>query len=95
MNVRHAAALALVGWYLMVPPMHDAKWYGVERAAKFPVSRWEPLPSYDSALECESGKLWFQQKAKKDEHKSESDHAFYGYMLQAQCIASDDPRLKP
>jgi hypothetical protein len=28
MNLRHAAALALVGWYLMVPPMYKPDSYG-------------------------------------------------------------------
>jgi hypothetical protein len=37
MKPRHVAALALVGWYLMVPPL---------------VPQWTILDSFDSAEEC-------------------------------------------
>jgi hypothetical protein len=59
-NLRRAAALALVGWYLMVPPLtedghpaqmsgpirRDSAW-GVE--VNTPFSKWELIGTYDSA----------------------------------------------
>ena len=51
MKSRHAAALALVGWYLMLPPMHQSGilfrlWYGH-------LADWTVVNSFDSAKECE------------------------------------------
>jgi|SRR5713101_6058180 len=49
MNLRHAAALALVGWYLLRPP-------GPNNGApdfKAPLSRWTYSGSFDSAKGCE------------------------------------------
>ncbi len=44
MNLRHAAALTLVGWYLMVPP---------ESGMKLPISQWEHVGSFDKIDDCE------------------------------------------
>ena len=42
MNLRHAAALALVGWYLMVPPFSKTDQYGNTHAdPSAPLSEWE------------------------------------------------------
>jgi len=61
MNPRHAAALALVGWYLMVPPLmtpcpskHPPKhppplnFWG-----DAPLSRWDTVRSFNRAGDCE------------------------------------------
>ena len=85
MKLRHATALALVGWYLMVPPMNS--WPGlpwIDRDA--PLSRWTTSAMFDSAKDCEIAR-------EKHEHayalavKSTIDDG-------AVCIASDDPRFK-
>jgi hypothetical protein len=44
MNPRHAAALALVGWYLMVPPMYQHH----EIDDKAPLSQWRIIQSFDT-----------------------------------------------
>jgi len=49
MKSRHAAALALVGWYLMIPPMG----LHVEVEYNAPLSQWDMMGSFDSADECE------------------------------------------
>jgi hypothetical protein len=52
MNPRHAAALVLVGWYLMVPPIELTR--SGERAFNFyaPVSQWYCWDFYQTAREC-------------------------------------------
>jgi hypothetical protein len=57
MRLCHVAALALVGWYLMVPPPYFEKyatslglWQVNEDA---PISQWGTVRNYDSASECE------------------------------------------
>ena len=54
MNLRHAAALALVGWYLMMPPW-TTSWFSTtkRRNDSAPISQWETLRSFDSAELCE------------------------------------------
>ena len=51
MKLRHAAELALVGWYLMVPPIPLNR-FRVDIDA--PSSKWEHYQSFDSAEDCES-----------------------------------------
>jgi hypothetical protein len=92
MKLRHAAALALLGWYLMVPiPGNDPI---PDPASSF--SKWVNIHSFDSAKQCEDGRLniirvgagggpqlmgYPEQEVKK-------------VLLLSQCIASDDPRLE-
>jgi hypothetical protein len=69
MNLRHTAALALVGWYLMVPrvsydpqiPEHDKGYSGwtsccLNNDGTPDFSRWDTVKSYDTAAECEDAR---------------------------------------
>jgi hypothetical protein len=91
MNLRHAAALVPVRWYLMAPPpdRKDEQSYRVHWATAAPLSQWETASSYDSARECERS---FQARLAHAEEDSPEAAKFVGAF---QCIASDDPRLKP
>jgi hypothetical protein len=52
MNLRHAAALALVGWYLMIPAMvHKEDWPSVNRPTA-PLSEWFTWNWFDTADAC-------------------------------------------
>jgi hypothetical protein len=86
MKLRHAAALALVGWYLLVPPQTRTWWIGPERYDDAtPLSRWTIERSFDQAEACEAARSATQEQA--------GDAAIR--MRHAACVASDDPRLKP
>jgi hypothetical protein len=51
MKRHHAAALALVGWYLMVPPTQSAN-----HVDPFvPLSKWIVLKAFDTATACNDG----------------------------------------
>lgn len=60
MKPRHAAALALVGWYLLapVPPAKDRGYWGRLQDLIFgtsehaPVSQWNQLGVFDTAEKC-------------------------------------------
>ncbi len=85
-KLRHTAALALMGWYLFVPPQTRFWWIGEQRyddAA--PLSRWTLDRSFDKAAGCEAARLASQEQT--------GDAAIR--MGHAVCVASDDPRLKP
>ena len=90
MKLRHAAALALVGWYLMVPPIVDGR-----AVIDAPVSKWIVNTPFDSARECDKAQAILVVKAKGDLEKRLWDDAVAVTFTQAQCIATDDPRLKP
>jgi hypothetical protein len=78
MNSRHAAALTLVGWYLMLLPNS-----GPGIATISPPVWSATRHSYDTAKECEHARA----KAVIRPNPTQTDLAFY-------CIASDDPRLR-
>jgi hypothetical protein len=61
MNLHHAAALALVGWYLMVAPP-DADYLLVTSA---PVSKWIILQRFDAAKNCEEERTLKIEQADK------------------------------
>jgi hypothetical protein len=112
MKLRHAAALALVGWFLMMPPLLKKS---VDLTAPF--SRWVTVNSYDTSKQCEDEKASIQDAApenlsqlksqlkglgikddpadNKERLKIAHDMYFDEVVVPlAQCIASDDPRLK-
>ena len=100
MNLRHAAALALVGWYLMLPPEQGGPGQFNIHA---PLSQWSLEGSFDTVDDCKRGQQdglgkWFSagEDAIKHAQTKERDKdllmvAWYNY---GECIASDDPRLK-
>lgn len=57
MNLRHAAALVLVGWYLMIPPLivppPSENPPPLSTDDKAPLARWDISRSFDRADECE------------------------------------------
>ena len=93
MKPRHAAALALVGWYLMVPPME-----GDHTNPSAPFSRWRMTAgSFDAASECRKAlddSTRDAIKALKDPHILPFTREASLQFLDAACVASDDPRLK-
>jgi len=83
----HAAALALVGWYLMVPPTSRDFPMG---NADAPLSQWAKRPTtYRDKAECEH--VLDQQRRLWNAKNKQVKVRFY---KQAQCVAIDDPRLK-
>jgi hypothetical protein len=104
MNLRHAAMLALVGWYLMVPPYNDN--FVVNTHA--PLSQWQVFQAYDDAFACNAVQAQGMKTASdKLKHREKHVHEYppgtayrdrfiaqQWQYLDSQCIASDDPRLK-
>jgi hypothetical protein len=137
LNLRHAAALALVGWYLMVPPVKQTySWgddihYWLDRlpgilpqgqapftaAAKCtrnaPISEGTQSDEFESLAECKSAAEGFPAKTKQEienvekglqqevpghpgksaeENREDQEETLCAYY--AQCIATEDPRLR-
>jgi hypothetical protein len=105
MKFRHAAALALAGWYLLIPPVFNAMG---EHPRAFndlnaPLSRWDIPASSESNANCEKEKERIRNEAPlrlkfAHEHPEQDQNGNIVTVAEAwqraECIASDDPRLK-
>ena len=82
MKLRHAAALLLLGWYLLIPSpaMVEARRTGP------PLSRWYHLGVYDTKDDCAN-----MIATKLAQQQNESERWRYS---KAICVDSDDPRMK-
>jgi hypothetical protein len=102
MKLRHAAVLALVGWYLIAPPAKNDN----DLRYNAPLSQWTIEHVFDSAVECDVVRTRWRWHAKKimdavldpKQTLSPADGrlsiARVRQLEACECIASDDPRLK-
>jgi hypothetical protein len=99
MKLRHAAALAFIGWYLMIPP-RISDWPKLVYDTNAPLNKWQQSGSFDTAKECEEGKkevpkLFLQNIDKLPaEERPKVTQGIMTMLPAYQCIATDDPRLK-
>jgi hypothetical protein len=92
MNLCLAAVTALLGWYLMAPPMTQIN--GRPAAlTEAPLGRWDASASFGNSKSCIRYQL-----ARIDEQKRRSDQVGREYWLEvfsnSICVSTDDPRLK-
>ena len=104
MNLRHPAALALVGWYLMFPPVAS----NGRVDAYAPLSKWWKFEKDDSAGECRTFLLEFRQGPVTEAEWEDSRRAaqelghtptlnpdeLQKRLLDSLCIEEHDPQLK-
>lgn len=105
MNLRHAASLSLMGWYLIVPPPSCkpswlSEWKPVPCTA--PLSEWIVALSKSSSAKCaaerEADIAYGKQEATAFKGSSskqlvDSSQSLYWRALTERCISTDDPRL--
>ncbi len=102
MKPRHAAALALVGWYLITPPPVFKTGFDWEAH----LSLWVRRGNYASAVGCEQALRQLQDEmqsqkerdlqsaAEMDANLDSKTIAQYKAVRLAKCLSTDDPRLK-
>jgi hypothetical protein len=103
MKPRHTAALAIVAWYLMIPPT------GADNKidAHAPLSQWKKGVSFNSEKECnDSLKDAIQNPMTRDEYQAAAKVTLKAKMhplsqaemtkrtAESQCVSADDARLK-
>jgi hypothetical protein len=105
MNPRHAATLALVSWYLMMPPFikvgpgpRDPSGDRVPDSDA-PLGKWFWAGSFDSVDACQRSQEKEIAETQRRNSLSSSPSAEMGRNVEsafreARCVASDDPRLK-
>ena len=88
MKVRHAAALALVGWFLMVPPQVCPKnvfnQVPCGRDLNAPLNKWLSRGYFDSADDCDD---------RLRTMKSPFPPGAPSIVDEYQCVYEGDPRL--
>lgn len=104
MTLRHTAAAALIGWYLILPPMNrisESPRGSTSRAWSTDVQArlkdWQITESFGAAADCEIARDETIADSRRSERiptlASGYFRAFRIAESRAQCIASDDPRL--
>jgi len=83
-NPRNAALLALIVWYLMMPPSPQTDYE--ELAPKAPLASWEQIDSYATLRQCEKD----IERVMNADGSPETMEEFGLF----RCVSSDDPRLK-
>jgi hypothetical protein len=91
-GLRHAPAFAMVGWYMMRLPVYRQPPYIDAREPK--LSQWMIMGSFDSADKCQAAADEAHKKGDRSA-RDDLDRALIASGDSAQCIATDDPRLKP
>jgi hypothetical protein len=86
MKLRHAAALALVGWYLMVPMLDKATG---EVQSKYPLFWWSTSASFDTAVACTE----YRRQRLNTEEKQEAEIANHSHEEQRCYFAALDKNL--
>jgi hypothetical protein len=110
MNLRHAAALALVGWILMVPPLTQTgpDSYNLPADTSAPLSKWtyKAVDHFDSEDECKTELNSRQELAARGLDRDAMMNR-YGHTLgqglagyfdelqkAARCVPDTDPGIK-
>lgn len=103
MRLRHATGLAILAWYLMIPPI------GVDNKvdARAQLLEWRRSVKFDSEQQCEESlKDLIQHPTTPDEYQAAAKATLKARMhpisqaemtrrtAESQCVAADDPRLK-
>lgn len=85
-NSIRSGALALVGWYLLLPPT-GVKPLQYQTGDLPALSKWAQVGAYDSASACREAHLQLPDSFKNPDQETAQR------MLMARCIEADDPRL--
>jgi hypothetical protein len=96
MKSHHAFVVALVGWYLMIPPLVNAP-YKIDSEA--PLSSWKVYQKFNTADQCKESLSSAQEKYGHTAVApigtiKKGSRAFALQITFARCVSSDDPALK-
>jgi hypothetical protein len=95
MKLRHATALALVGWYLMLPPKSG---WPVSYDTAAPLPTWAREGHYLSLTECTKRKTEILKEVCQTPPAFDRDvwsESCAAARTALRCVSTNDPRLKP
>jgi hypothetical protein len=84
MTYRYAAALALVGWYLMLPPPMALT---PRFDSKAPLDKWTTDSKYKTAGKCKH----MLAARRMHERRADIEPRLWSF---GRCVSANDPRLK-
>jgi hypothetical protein len=85
MNIRHTAAIALVGWYFVFPPSIDR--------LNAPFSEWHRGSTYNSEQECKDAQQEMLMISEGDPNPEHGVRVREG-LRAGLCVETTDPRFK-
>ena len=85
MKLRHAAGIALAGWYLITPPPQRNGHYD----ASVPMSKWRIQSGFGTGDDCKKPGAELSSKARKEGNAADAEE-----LKVSRCVPTDDPRLK-
>ena len=92
MKSRHAAVLALIGWYLMLPPLGSGSDVYDKGAL---LSKWRQTSTFDSAEDCQRHRdLYIDMYTKRESYDPDAVPNLKLYSA-GICVSDDDKRLNP
>jgi hypothetical protein len=100
MKTRHAAALALVGWYLMLPPDRPKLDDSPDWVSQAPLGDWQIVQRFDAQWACnrrQQNMIIDAQHAIKPDakaHRADAVLSDYAIANNVACVSTDDPRVK-
>ena len=95
MTPRHAAALALVVWYLIGPPVRQPKNEGIYLDDHADYPQWKVQGAFSDYDKCEAFREQFKQLFEQEIAEGrKKPNAWHQQVIDAECFASDDPRIK-
>jgi hypothetical protein len=90
MKFRNAPALALVAWYLMIPPEvgngPPIIWY------KAPLTEWDRASTFDTEKACRE--RFRESSTMKGAFENYAQARVVDRLQHGRCVPSDDPRVK-
>jgi hypothetical protein len=94
MKPRHAAALALVGWYLIAPPIRNGgpDYNYLDEHAAYP--DWKLICVLNTEASCERLREYAYRTVSDLKEEDFDADPELGQYSEAECMASDDPRIK-
>jgi hypothetical protein len=105
MRPQHTCALALVVWYLLIPPVFSAM--GTHSRSfndlSAPLNKWDIWAKFDTHTNCQKENQHLRTEAPlrlkfAHEHPDQDPNGNLVVVSEAwqlaECVASDDPRLK-
>ena len=85
MKLRHTAAVALTGWFMITPPPLSTGHYDTSA----PLSKWKIEGGAATREECEQTRTLLSGHATKQGRASDIEA-----VKDARCVAQDDPALQ-
>lgn len=84
------AALVLVGWILIGPPIDPGPGPGkaIRFAGRAPINQWDHLSAHDTAASCEDARAALPPR-EGESLSSEVAASFMGYKVATRCVPAE------